>query len=112
LIITNLSSGYLQVARPIYLSLLGFTPVHIGLLSTVATIAAALQPDERASVAGIIRLSSTGSRAIAPTLGGYLMQKVSTSLPLFVSASVLTLGNTIYYLFFRKVKPPEERRLG
>jgi len=55
------------------------------------------------------QLSSTASRSIAPTLGGYMMQEISTSLPLFVSAAVFTLGNALYYLFFRKSKPPEER---
>ena len=71
---------------------------------------AVLHPEERASAAGIVQLTSTGSRAIAPTLGGYLMQELSTSLPLFISAAVFTLGNALFYLFFHKLKPPEERR--
>jgi MFS family permease len=71
---------------------------------------AAIPPTERASAAGIVQLTSTGSRAVATTLGGYLMQEVSTSLPLFVSAAVFTVGNSLYFAFFRNVKPPEERR--
>ena len=41
--LTSLSSGYLQVVLPIYLTLLGFTLVQIGLLWTVASIAGALR---------------------------------------------------------------------
>jgi MFS family permease len=83
---------------------------HISIPLRQSFMMAALPPEERASAAGIIQLASTGSRAIAPTLGGYLMQEISTSLPLFVSAAVFTLGNALYYVFFRAVKPPEERR--
>jgi MFS family permease len=83
---------------------------HISIPLRQSYMMAAFKPEERASAAGIVQLSSTVSRSIAPTLGGYMMQEISMSLPLFVSAAVFTLGNTLYYLFFRKVKPPEERR--
>ena len=63
---------------------------HISIPLRQSFMMAALHPEERASAAGIIQLSSTGSRAIAPTLGGYLMQEISTSLPLYVSAAVFT----------------------
>ena len=83
---------------------------HISIPLRQPYMMAALQPEERVSAAGIVQLSSTVSRSIAPTLGGYMMQELSTSLPLFVSAAVFTVSNGLYYLFFHKAKPPEERR--
>jgi MFS family permease len=83
---------------------------HISIPLRQSYMMAALRPEERASGAGIVHLSSAVSRSIAPTLGGYMMQELSTSLPLFVSAAVFTLSNVLYYLFFHKAKPPEERR--
>jgi MFS family permease len=71
---------------------------------------AVLRPEERASTAGVVQLSSTATGSLAPTLGGYLLQEVSTTLPLFISAAFFTVSNLLFYVFFGRIKPPEETR--
>jgi MFS family permease len=56
---------------------------------------AVLRPEERASTAGVVQLSSTATGSLAPTLGGYLLQEVSTTLPLFISAAFFTVSNLL-----------------
>jgi hypothetical protein len=83
---------------------------HISLPLRQSYMMAVLRPEERASTAGVVQLSSTATGSLAPTLGGYLMQEVSTTLPLFISATIFTISNLLLYVFFDRIKPPEEAR--
>jgi MFS family permease len=69
---------------------------------------AVFKPEERASAPGIIQLFTTITNSVAPTIGSYIMQDISLTLPLLISAAFFTAGNSFYYLFFRKIMPPEE----
>jgi predicted MFS family arabinose efflux permease len=72
---------------------------------------AVLPTEERATTASAVQLTSTTTAwSLAPTLGGYLMQEVSTTLPLFTSAAILTVSNLLFYVLFERIKPPEEQR--
>ncbi|MGC8631751.1 MAG: MFS transporter [Thermoprotei archaeon] len=65
--------------------------------------------DARATAQGVSGITRRASTVAAPAITGYLMEYVSTSLPLFISAAFLGLNAALYWAFFRKIKPPEER---
>jgi MFS family permease len=65
--------------------------------------------EARATSQGVSGIARRASSVAAPTLTGYLMEYVSTSLPLYLSAAFLGVNAALYWLFFHDVKPPEER---
>lgn len=67
-----------------------------------------LNPEERASVASFASLPRVATGSLAPMVGGYLIE-ISYVLPPITSAAIFALGDVVYYLFFRNVRPPEER---
>jgi len=73
---------------------------------TVAVVA----PEERTAAAGITTLSRNVAQSVSPSLGGYLAQTVALSSPFFVGAAVKGVYDVALYVFFRRVRPPEERR--
>jgi len=73
---------------------------------------AVIPPEERASSIALINLSRMSSNAVAPTIGGYLLQSISTSLPFFISSSLVAGAAAIYFLLFRRILPPEESARG
>jgi MFS family permease len=81
---------------------------HISLPLRQSYMMARVKPRERASAAGIIEFTSATTRSIANSLGGYLLQEASLILPIYISAFVFATGNTLYYIFFKKDKLPEE----
>ena len=91
-----------------------FAIQHISLPLRQSYMMAVLPPEERASTASVVQLSHTATNyatgSLAPTLGGYLLQEVSTTLPLFISAAFFTVSNLLFYVFFGRIKPPEEDR--
>jgi MFS family permease len=64
---------------------------------------------ERASAAGMSNLPSQAAASISPYIAGYLIQTVSLNLPLEFAAAFQGINGVLYYVFFRKVHPPEER---
>jgi hypothetical protein len=65
-------------------------------------------PEERARLAALSTLPSQAASAATPTLAGTLFD-VALGLP-FLIAGALQLGNAIlYYAFFHKLVPEEER---
>ncbi|UCH38172.1 MAG: MFS transporter, partial [Candidatus Bathyarchaeota archaeon] len=83
--------------------------LHMSLPLKTSYMMALLSPEERASSASIIQLLSTGTRSATPPLGGYLMENVSVSLPVYIAAAAFTTEAVYYYFTFQKIKPPEER---
>ncbi|MCJ7769993.1 MFS transporter, partial [Candidatus Bathyarchaeota archaeon] len=83
--------------------------MHVGLPMKTSYMMALLSPEERASAVSIIELPSIVPNALASTLGGYLMEYVSTSLPVYIAVSAFSCEAIYHHLIFNNIKPPEER---
>ncbi len=67
-----------------------------------------IDPAERASAAGISTVPWQVGSSGGPYLAGYLMQYAAFDLPLELSAAAGALSAVLYYVFFRRIRPPEE----
>jgi len=65
--------------------------------------------EDRSTAAGLSNLPLQALSSAGPTVAGQIMQSVALSLPLLIAASLQAVNAALYYAFFRKVKPPEER---
>jgi zinc transporter ZupT len=65
-------------------------------------------PEERASVAGIVGMSKTVPSAVSPPIAGYFIQNLTLALPFFAGGILQMTADILFYAFFRKHKPPEE----
>ena len=83
--------------------------LHLSLPMKSSYMLAVLSPEERASASSLVNLPASISRASSTTLGGYLMENVSLSLPVYVGATLFLVEASFYYASFRKIKPPEEK---
>jgi predicted MFS family arabinose efflux permease len=70
---------------------------------------AVVRPDERLAAAGVTNLVRCGGWAIAPMIGGVLMQTAGLGVPLMVAAVTKIAYDIGLWREFRRVKPPEER---
>jgi len=70
---------------------------------------AVVDEDARATSQGVSGISRRASSVAGPAITGYLMEYVSSSLPLFLSSALLGANALLYYAFFRDLRPPEER---
>jgi len=71
-------------------------------------IMAVLDPDVRASGSAFIEIPRIPASSVGPLIGGYLLE-ISTALNPLTSGAIFGLGDILYWMFFRDVKPPEER---
>ena len=83
--------------------------MHVGLPLKTSYTMALLNPEERASSASLINLPSIVPQAVASALGGYLMEYVSTILPIYIAVAAFSSEAIYYNIIFSKIKPPEER---
>ncbi|UCH37165.1 MAG: MFS transporter [Candidatus Bathyarchaeota archaeon] len=86
--------------------------MHLALPLKTSYMMAQVTPEERASAASLIQIPGIIPRASAIALGGYLMEYVSTALPVYISVAAFSSEAVYYYFAFRKLKPPEERMQG
>ena len=63
----------------------------------------------RASAAGVVTVVSRFTSAGAPSLTGYFLEYVSTSLPFYIAASFQLASASLMYFLFNDIKPPEEK---
>ncbi|MFP3951015.1 MAG: MFS transporter [Candidatus Bathyarchaeia archaeon] len=68
---------------------------------------AVLDSEIRASGAAIINIPRLITQVIGPSIGGYLLG-LSTLLPPLTGGIIFTIGDALYWIFFKKIKPPEE----
>lgn len=68
-----------------------------------------IKRSKRASAAGASSTVRMISATVAPTISGYLFQYVSIMFPFFVGASFQLASAVLLWLFFKDIKPPEER---
>lgn len=93
-------AGLLYGARMIFNTL--SIPVRQSFLMGV------IPPAERSAAAGMASFPAQAGSSISPYVAGYLMQQVALELPLEIAALLQVLNATLYYFFFRAVRPPEE----
>jgi MFS family permease len=67
-----------------------------------------IDPAERSSASGFANFPSQVTSAVGPYMAGYFMEHLALALPLEFAAVMQALNTTLYWVFFRKVYPPEE----
>jgi len=72
-------------------------------------VLAMAHPEERASVAALSNLPSQLAMGVSPLASGYLLEEVSLSLPFELAGVLQALNAGLYWMFFRKAAPEEER---
>jgi len=93
-------AGLLYGARMIFNTL--SIPVRQSFLMGV------IPPSERSAAAWMASFPAQMGSSISPYIAGYLMQQLWLELPLELAAFLQGLNATLYYFFFRNVRPPEE----
>jgi MFS family permease len=71
-----------------------------------------IDPAERASASGFASFPSQVTSAIGPYLAGYFMEHLALALPLEFAAAMQGLNTFLFWIFFRRVYPPEELDSG
>ena len=94
-----LSAGVLMVARSTLANMAG--PI------TNSFTMSLIHPEERATASSIIQLFDSVPRAYAPTISGYLFSLGMIDLPFYITALFYVVSSSLFYLFFRNVKPPD-----
>jgi len=73
---------------------------------------AIVRPEERTLASGVTSVTRNLGWAVGPSLAGVLMQQVAMSAPLYVGSALKIAYDLILYRSFRKIRPPEEERVG
>ena len=68
---------------------------------------AILDPRVRASGAALINIPRLVISTAGPSIGGYLLE-ISPVFPPLLSGTIFAVGDALYWLFFKDLKPPEE----
>jgi MFS family permease len=116
MILTHLPSSIFLIAVPfapslraaIVLFLLRESLVEMDVPTRQSYIAAVVQPHERTFASGVTNLARNLWWALASSVAGLLMQRVSFSAPLLLGGSLKIGYDILLYRAFRSVKPPEE----
>jgi MFS family permease len=67
-----------------------------------------LDPKVRASGSGLINIPRLVTMTAGPSIGGYLLE-LSPMFPPLISGTIFAIGDLAYWLFFKDLKPPEEK---
>lgn len=65
--------------------------------------------EERGLVSALSILPSQATSSASPALAGYIFDHISLSLPFEIGALLQGINAVLFYAFFRKLRPPEER---
>lgn len=95
-----LSAGVLMVSRS--------TLANMAQPITNSFTMGLIHPEERATASSIIQLFDSIPRAYAPAVGGYLISLGMIDLPFYVTALLYVLSSSLFYVFFRNLRPPED----
>jgi MFS family permease len=89
------------IARTIFLS--------VGMPIRQSYMMGVIGAEERATAVGVSSGVGWGlPYAASPVISGFVMQEVSSSLPLYLAAVLQAANSALYYWFFHGLKPPEE----
>jgi MFS family permease len=84
--------------------------VSVGMPIRQSYMMGVMDSEERATAVGVSSGVGWGvPYAVSPVISGFVMQEVSSSLPLYVSALLQTANSIVYYGFFHGIRPPEEK---
>ena len=72
---------------------------------------AVVDPDERTATAGITNVARTTAAAISPAIAGVAFSAGALGLPFFLAGGLKIVYDTLIYLTFRGVHPPEEEAI-
>jgi MFS family permease len=72
---------------------------------------AIVDPDERTATAGLTNVARTTSAALSPAIAGLAFTAGALSLPFFLAGALKIVYDTLIYLTFRGVHPPEEEAI-
>jgi MFS family permease len=64
---------------------------------------------DRSTAAGFSNLPLQASSLIGPPIAGRLMEIAWLGIPLEIAAALQGVNAVLYYVFFRNIKPPEEK---
>jgi len=67
-----------------------------------------VKPEERASASSMTGTAWMISNSISPSMGGYIIEHISLSLPFHICATFYTTSIILFYIFFHKVKLSED----
>jgi MFS family permease len=117
MVYSHLPSNLMTMSIPFMPSLAASSAVYMGrsLLSQMdvptrqSYVMAIVKPEERSRVAGLINLPRSLTSAIGPTIAGFVMQFMGSSLPFLLAGGVKAVYDLALYFNFRDVKPPEEQ---
>ena len=117
MVYSHLPSNLMTMSIPFMPSLAASSAVYMGrsLLSQMdvptrqSYVMAIVKPEERSRVAGLINLPRSLTSAIGPTIAGFVMQFMGSSLPFLFAGGVKVAYDLALYFNFRDVKPPEEQ---
>jgi MFS family permease len=70
---------------------------------------AVVEPDERTATAGITNTARTVASAFAPILTGAAFSVAALGLPFFVAGGLKIVYDSLIFLTFKDVRPPEEK---
>lgn len=82
---------------------------RIGLPLRQSYVVAMAHPEERASVMALSQVPSQAAMAASPLLSGWLFDSVSLELPFEIAGALQFLNALLFWLFFRRLPPREER---
>ena len=74
-------------------------------------IVAVVEPNERTFASGTSNLSRSVARSMMPSFAGVLMQHVANAAPLFLGSGLKIVYDVLLFFAFRRLKPPEERKI-
>lgn len=107
LIIPMVLAPNLWLAGGIYL--LRMLAQRIGLPLRQSYMLGVISPEERGTVGALSNLPMQGTSAISPVFAGYLFDHVALALPFEIGAILQAINTALFFVFFRKLQPPEER---
>ena len=116
MVYSHLPANLMTMTIPWMPNLAASSAVYVGrsLLSQMdvptrqSYVMAIVKPEERSRVAGLINLPRSLTSALGPSISGFVMQFMGTSLPFLFAGGLKAAYDLGLYLMFRNVKPPEE----
>ncbi len=72
-------------------------------------VMAVTDPSERASVSALANMPAQVTSISGPPIAGYLFDHTALFVPFEVAACIQIFSSTAFFLFFRHLRPPEER---
>lgn len=95
-----------------FIYLLRMLAARVGMPLRQSYVMAMTPQEERAAVAGLANLPAQAASAGSPSIGGYLLDHVALAVPFEIAALFQLLNTGFFFLFFRKMPPPEELARG